>query len=286
MTILLWGGSGQLGKDIQRVLADQHHVIAISRSECDISDSAQVLSTTEKHRPDAIVNCAAMTDVPGCELHTEEAFTVNALAARHIADASRAVNAYLIHISTDYVFDGNKKTPYIESDLTAPVNTYGITKLAGDHFVNAYHPAAAVVRTSGLYGIFECCGKKTNFVETMLRLGRERAIVKVVDDEVLTPTYTRDLAGQIALMLNGKPAGIFHATNAGACSWYDFTQTIFSIAGYTTRLERTTVAAFGSPVRRPAYSVLENAALQKLGIDRMRPWQDALRAYMAERSDK
>ncbi len=285
MKILLFGAGGQLGKDIQRIFSGSDHVIPIAQSECDIRFFEPVKSVIDNNKPDIVINSAAMTDVPGCETQELAAFEVNALACKHLSLASKASGCSLLQISTDYVFDGNSKTPYTEDDITNPVNVYGVSKLSGEYFVKAYHDRFWIVRTCGLYGIHPNKGKKTNFVETMLKLAREKDVVRVVEDEILTPTFTLDLARQIKKLVSTNHYGVFHATNHGACSWYEFTRKIFELQSISTKLEPTTVKAFGSTVRRPAYSVLENKSLKELHIDTMSAWQNALAEYFEDRKN-
>ena len=189
----------------------------------------------------------------------------------------------MVHVSTDYVFDGVKRAPYVETDPPNPLNVYAMSKLAGEYAVlNAAGPHQ-VVRSSGLYGIRPCRAKGGNFIDTMFKLARERDEVRVVDDEVLTPTFTADLAAQIRILALEGPPGLYHATNHGSCSWYEFARLIFDLGNLRTPLSKTTVKEFAAPVRRPFYSVLDNAALAAAGLDRMRPWRDALTAYMRHR---
>ena len=215
-----------------------------------------------------------------------QALNVNALAAQRLALLCRAENCVLLHISTDYVFDGTRRAPYTESDLPNPLSAYGTTKLAGELLIRAAWPRHFIVRTCGLYGRAGTSGKGGNFVQTMLRLAREQAAaaqpkpICVVADQTCTPTFTFDLAAQLALLLEKETYGTYHATNAGACTWHECANAIFEIAGLSARAVPITSAEFGAPAVRPPWSVLENAALQKLGIDRMRPWREALVDYL------
>jgi dTDP-4-dehydrorhamnose reductase len=188
-----------------------------------------------------------------------------------------------VHVSTDYVFDGAKRAPYVEGDRPNPLNVYGVSKLAGEYAVLNAGGEHQVVRSSGLYGVRPCRAKGGNFIDTMFRLAAERDEVRVVNDEVLTPTFTADLAGQIRTLALEGPPGLYHATNQGSCSWFEFAQAIFELGRLRTPLRPTSVAEFGAPVRRPFYSVLDNAALRAAGLDRMRPWREALADYMRQR---
>lgn len=284
MTILIFGGEGQLGQDIQLALASET-IISAPHEEVDIINGVAVTDIVSRTRPDWIINAAAMTDVDRCESEELRAFDINALGAHNVAVAARSADCRVIQISTDYVFDGKKRAPYVESDPTGPLNAYGISKLAGEMYVRTTYGAHYIIRTSGLYGSHPCRGKGgRNFVDAMLRLGSERRELRVVADEVLTPTYTEDLAAQIHLLVEYAPrGGVYHATNDGECSWYDFAKEIFRLTGLEVSLKRTTAAEWGAPAKRPSYSVLRNAALQRERIDIMPHWRDALRRYLVRR---
>jgi dTDP-4-dehydrorhamnose reductase len=286
MKILLFGAAGQLGMDIQRVLKKDFSMTALSHAQCDLTDARQVDQVVSDQKPDTVINAAAMTDVPKCETQDTKSFAINGLAAKYVAQACNKMSCKLLHISTDYVFDGKKNEPYVESDLPRPLNVYGLSKLTGEYYIQANHDKFFIVRTSGLYGIHECRGKKTNFVETMLRLAKERDVIKVVDDEILTPTFTLHLAQQIKILIASEEYGIYHATNNGSCSWYAFTKKIFELAKINTTLHKTDAKTFGGSVRRPAYSVLKNRNLQNHGIDLMAPWDEALADYFKDRENK
>jgi dTDP-4-dehydrorhamnose reductase len=190
------------------------------------------------------------------------------------------LNAGLVHISTDYVFDGEKGAPYTETDPPNPINAYGTSKAAGEYFVRSLCKRHLVIRTSGLYGLAGSSGKGGNFVQTMLRLGRERQTVSVVTDQTLSPTFTLDLARMITLLIEGGAQGLFHVTNAGHCSWNEFAQAIFELAGESVHTEPITTASMGTAVRRPRFSALANNRLSEFGFDQMRPWRDALASYL------
>jgi dTDP-4-dehydrorhamnose reductase len=187
-------------------------------------------------------------------------------------------------MSTDYVFRGEKKDPYVEDDLLRPLNVYGVSKLAGEYFVQNICQKYFIVRTSGLYGLAGSRGKRGNFVELMLRLAQEGKEIRVVDDQVLTPTYTMDLARKIKELIAMEQFGLYHITNNGQCSWYEFAKEIFEASHLQANLHKTTTREFGARARRPDYSVLRNRALEKIGMDDLRTWKEALRAYLAARS--
>ena len=276
------GSTGQLGSDLVEAFASDD-VRGLAHEDMDIGDEAAVQRVLAALRPDIVVNTAAFHNVPKCETEVERAYALNAVAPRRLARVCAELGARLVQVSTDYVFDGAKQTPYVETDRAMPLNVYGVSKLAGEHEVLGAGGNHQVVRSSGLYGIRPCRAKGGNFIDTMYRVAAEKPEVRVVNDEVLTPTFTADLAAQIrALALEGKP-GLYHATNQGSCSWYEFARAIFDLGGIGTPLAPTSVHEMAAPVRRPFYSVLENAALATAGLDRMRPWREALTDYMARR---
>ena len=284
MKIAVIGADGQLGSDI--VAAGQaggHEVIALTLPQMDIADGEQVQRVLAGIGAGAIINTAAMHQVEKCESDPGRAFAVNALGVRHLALAARASGARLVHVSTDYVFDGAKMAPYLESDCPLPLNAYGNSKLAGELFVRSLAGKHYVIRVSGLYGKNPCLEKAggLNFVDLMLKLSRERKEVRVVDDEVLTPTSTVEVARQLMRMLEaGAPDGLYHATAEGSCSWYEFAREIFRVSRSTVILRKADPGEFPAKVPRPKYSVLENGNLKKLGLNGMAFWKDALAEYL------
>ena len=285
MKVAIFGISGQLGSDVAAALAS-HDGTPIDETRADIRDERIVIDTVREAAPEWVINCAAMTNVEGCERDPLAAFDVNALGAGHVARAAEAAGARLVHISTDYVFDGKRREPYHENDLPRPLNIYGASKLAGEWAVRAATHGALIVRTTGLYGFHACLGKGTNFVETMVKRAQSGAPTRVVNDEILTPTFTVDLAAQLrALVERDAAPGVYHATNAGACSWFEFAREIFALCGAERMPEPIPAAEWKSPVRRPAFSVLAHRALAELDLDIMPPWRDALARYMTGRKD-
>ncbi len=292
---LVIGATGQLGQDIVRVFAESgdFEVQTAARSKADfaldLNAPASIHEVIEKHsRPRIVINTAAAHNVPLCESGPEEAWRVNATGVAALARASTEVSARLIHISTDYVFGAQPRkdvegtsSPWLEHDLPAPLNVYGASKLAGEHLLAAACEDYAIVRSSGLYGRSPCLAKGGhNFVKQMLHLGEERGEVTVVTDEVSTPTSTLRLAHQIRTLALSEAQGIFHATCQGSCSWNEFATAIFEESNQPIPVLPAKSADFPSPVRRPAYSVLENRRLQELGLDIMPHWRDALREYL------
>ena len=276
------GATGQLGSDLLEAFRDLD-VHGLAHEDLEIGDPERVGAVLGGLRPDVVVNTAAFHNVPRCETMVPEAYALNAIAPGHLARTCGALDARLVHVSTDYVFDGAKRAPYLETDRPNPLNVYGTSKLAGEYAVLNGGERHQVVRSSGLYGMRPCRAKGGNFIDTMFKAAREKPEVRVVDDEVLTPTFTADLAGQIRVLALDGPPGLHHATNQGSCSWYEFARLVFDLGGLQTPLLPTSVREFAAPVRRPLYSVLENAALQGAGLDRMRHWREALTDYMRQR---
>lgn len=283
--MLLIGSTGQLGTDLCQAL--QHlEVVPLSHADIEITAMDSVKAMCSKHSPDAIVNTAAYVRVDDSETDLDKAFQVNAEGAKNVAVAAQETGARLVHISTDYVFGGEtelRAIPYTESDTPVPLNVYGESKLAGENFVRHFCPRHFIVRTSGLFGAAGSSGKGGNFVETMLRLAGERDELGVVSDQVFSPTYTRDLARKIAQLLTTEHYGIFHITNKGACSWYEFTVEILRLAGLKTPVVPVTSGQYPQKAKRPNFSVLDNYNLRLLSMDDLRPWQEALKDYMKEK---
>ena len=280
--VVVIGGNGQLGSDIvSRFRREGVSVRPITHEDVEVSNPDAVASVTGDLRPRIIVNTAAYHQVPACEASPERAFAVNALGPLYLAKAAEGLGAVLVQISTDYVFDGRKGSPYLEEDVPGPLNVYAASKLAGESFVRAYCERHFIVRTSGLYGEVPCRAKGTNFVTMMLRSAGEKAEVRVVDDEVLTPTATVDVARQLWGLVQTAAYGLYHLTNEGACSWYEFAEVIFRERGLRTPLRRASSADFPSPIKRPRYSVLENGRLKALGMNQMPHWRDSLLRHLA-----
>jgi len=273
--VLLTGANGMLGRDVMARLGARHHVLPYPREALDVTDPASVRAAFAAARPEAVIHCAAYTDVDGAESAPEEALRVNALGARHVAVAAQEAGAALAYVSTDYVFDGAGPGPYTEFDPTAPLNAYGRSKLAGELEVRAHARRHFIVRSAWLYG-----AHGRNFVHTILRLARERDRLEVVDDQVGCPTWTRDLADVLGTLLGGGAYGTYHAASEGSCSWHAFACAVLEARGLTTPVEAVTSDRFPRPARRPAVSVLRNLALEAQGV-RMRPWRDALAEYLA-----
>jgi dTDP-4-dehydrorhamnose reductase len=285
MRIVLIGANGQLGSDLVKVLRPLHDLVPLTHAEVEVTDPASVDAMMQAQRPDLVMNMAAFHKVDVCEEQPELTFAVNTYGPRNLALACRAHGAVLLHMSTDYVFGGDKTriTPYAETDPPAPINAYGISKAAGEQFIRYLLERYFIVRVTGLYGVAGSSGKDGNFVELMLRLAREGKPIRVVDDQRMTPTYTVDLAHQIAALIATPHYRLYHATSQGSCTWHEFATEIFRQGGLSPNLSRAKTGDFGEKAVRPGYSVLENKALQNLGIDQMRPWTEALAGYLKER---
>jgi dTDP-4-dehydrorhamnose reductase len=230
------------------------------------------------------VNTAAFHRVDDCEEQVAQSFAVNAVGVHNLVRAANQVGAVLVHFSTDYVFDGSQRRPYAETDHPHPQSIYALSKLAGELMVRRYADKYFLIRTCGLYGHAGSSGKGGNFVETMVRLAKAEKPIRVVNDQVLTPTSTKDLAEKLVPLIHTDRYGLYHMTNTGECSWYEFAREVFRLAGLKPNLEPTTTAAFGAPARRPAYSVLDNLAYRAAGFADFRPWQEALSDYIRSRA--
>lgn len=279
MKIALLGANGQLGHDLQRELKS-HDVRPFTRQDFDVTDQTAVHAALMEARPEIVLNTTAFHRVDDCETYPELAYDVNVLALLNLVRAANELDAVLLHISTDYVFDGSSRSPYTEKSEPFPLSVYGNSKLSGELLVRTMSRRYVLIRTCGLYGSAGSHGKGGNFVETMLAKARRGESIKVVDDQVITPTYTVDLARQIAALLPTGNFGLFHITNEGSCTWYEFARAIFEISGVSADLSPTTSVFYKSPAIRPKYSVLENARLKDLRLNQMRHWRDALSAYL------
>jgi dTDP-4-dehydrorhamnose reductase len=289
MRYAVLGAAGQLGRDLCPRLPGE--VISLSRTgspTIDLARPESLRTLLEDMRPDVIINCAAYNFVDRAESEPQEAFAVNAWGVRELARLCRDHDCLLVHFSTDYVFglDSTRRQPWTESDAPGPVSVYGLSKLAGEYLVRAICPRHLVIRTCGLYGVWGSGGKGGNFVETMLRLAGQGKPLRVVDDQICTPSYTVDVAQMTLALLKSERPGLYHVTNSGSCSWHEFARTIFELSGVSANLTPVPSREYLTPARRPAYSVLDHAGLRDLGIPSPRPWREALAAYLRERQQK
>lgn len=284
MKVVVIGAAGQLGSALLAALKGLP-VTGLTREQLDLLDSARVREVLSQLRPTVVINTAAYLQVDLAEDQPEQAFLANGTAVLHLARLSSELGFKLVQISTDYVFglEAGRSTPYRETDLPGPVGVYGQSKLLGEGLVQAYAERHLVVRSAGLYAPIGSRKKGGNFVETMLRLGAAKKALKVVADQVSTPTYAADLALGIRGLLEADAQGLYHLTNAGQVSWYELAQAIFRQAHLEVDLSPTTASAYGAKAKRPAYSVLDNKKAQALGV-KLRPWDEALAAYLVARA--
>ncbi|MGH9738293.1 MAG: dTDP-4-dehydrorhamnose reductase [Candidatus Acidiferrales bacterium] len=282
MKIAVIGANGQLGHDaVSAFAATGDEVCPLTHAQIELLDLGSVQEVMKKEQPDLVVNTAAMHHVENCEREPEKAFAVNGVGARNLALVAREIGATVMHVSTDYVFDGAKLKPYEESDAPRPLNVYGNTKLAGEYFVRSTIEKHFVIRTSAIYGKHPCRAKGgLNFIELMLKLARERGAVRVVDNEFVSPTPTAEIAREMVELSRSDHYGLYHATAEGSCSWYEFARAIFDLAKVNVKLEAAGPNEFPAKVARPLYSVLENRALKCHGLNVFRPWQEGLRDYL------
>lgn len=288
MRVVVIGADGQLGTDVVRAFADNGDTASpLTHADIELSSLDSVSSRLQELRPELVVNTAAMHHVDKCELEPHKAFAVNGIGARNLAIVARDFGAALMHVSTDYVFDGSKKTPYEEHDAPRPLNVYGTTKLAGEYFVRSTIEKHFVLRTSAIYGKSPCRAKGgLNFIELMLKLAKERGEVKVVDSEFVTPTPTTEIARQMVLLSRCDAYGLYHATAEGSCSWHEFAQEIFALTGTKVSLKVAGPNEFPAKVPQPKYSVLENRALKGRGLNVFTSWKDGLREYLGTRAEQ
>ena len=280
MRVLLLGASGQLGSDIVRLWRDPAvTLIPATRADADVTDSAATGRLVARVNPDLVINTTAFHNLPQAEADPETCFRVNVLGGWHVARAARSCSAAVVQISTDYVFDGAKRTPYLEDDARRGVNVYGSAKVATEDVVRQANPDSLIVRVSGLYGVAGSAGKGGNFVETMLRLAREGNPIRVVSDQVTAPTNTAEIAEALLPAVRDGIRGTIHlAAGGGGCSWHEFAAAIFAIAGIQPDLRAVTTAEFAAPLERPMYSVLGTTRVPALGH-----WQSGLERYMREK---
>ncbi|MBM3970817.1 MAG: dTDP-4-dehydrorhamnose reductase [Planctomycetes bacterium] len=279
--IVIIGATGQLGHDLCERLGPR--AVGLTHREVELCERESLSQTLSPLRPRIVINTAAFNFVDDAETRAGEAFAVNALGVRELSLVCRDLDCVLVHFSTDYAFglDGCRRDPYSEDDVSGPINIYGTSKLAGECFVRSLCPKHFVVRTCGLYGHHGSGGKGRNFVNTMLRLAREGRPVRVVADQICTPTATADLADATLRLIETDAFGLYHWTNGGQCSWHEFASEIFRLAGLTVDCTPITTAEFGSRALRPAFTVLEARRWQTLGLPTPRPWQDALREFLS-----
>ena len=275
MKVMIIGSEGMLGHDLVAVLSPLHEVVTTTIDTLDITDIDKTIKTVKKNNPDVLIHAAAITDVDGSESNPDLAYKVNAIGTRNVAVACKEVGASMVYISTDYVFDGTNTTPYNEYDQTKPLGVYGKTKHTGETYVRDTLSKFYIVRTAWLYGYHG-----PNFVTTMLNLAKNTKDISVVDDQVGSPTYTVDLANAISTIINRSSYGIYHFTNTGHCSWFEFATEIFKQAGVEVNLKPVTTEEFPRPAPRPKYSVLNHYSWKMEGYSPIRNYKEALEDYM------
>jgi dTDP-4-dehydrorhamnose reductase len=280
MQTIILGAHGQLGHAFCQRLGPT--ALGLGRERADLTRPAELRKLLGELRPQTVINCAAYNFVDRAEKHPLEAMEVNLAGTASLARTCAELDCLLLHFSTDHVFgqDRQRKSPYTEDGMPGPVNVYGHSKLGGEYAVRSLCPLHFIVRTCGLYGQAGSTGKRGNFVDTMLRLGREEPRVKVVEDQICTPTFVDDLVEASLNLLTTQCHGVYHLTNAGSCSWLEFARTIFSLAGVAAEAVGVTSAVLARSAQRPGYSVLDGGRYGNLGFPAMRPWQAALQSYL------
>ncbi|WP_405287506.1 dTDP-4-dehydrorhamnose reductase [Methanobrevibacter sp.] len=275
MKILITGSNGMLGHDLENVLKDKHELILTTSKTLDITDKDKTMEIIKENNPDIVINSAAYTDVDGCETNQDLAYAVNGQGVKNLALACRQIDCPLVHVSTDYVFDGTARDPIPEDGEIGPISVYGKSKLMGEQAIEEILDKYFIVRTAWLYGIN---GK--NFPKTMLELAENHPEITVVYDEVGTPTYTPDLAYGISELIETDFYGIYHLTNSGSCSWCEFARYIFEIAGRDVNVVPVTASEFSRPAPRPSYSVLMNKKWIENGFEPLRDYKEAISEYI------
>lgn len=282
MKILIIGAGGQLGSELVNLLQDDT-LIPLTHRDIEMTDYQQVSDIISSNMPDIIINTAAYHKVDNCEDNVEQSFSVNTYAVRILAKICSELCITFVHFSTDYVFGGDRRTPYTEDDIPNPLSVYATSKLAGEYFIRNISRRHFVIRTCGLYGAKGISGKGGNFIELMLRFARENKPIRVIADQVVTPTYAKELALKVSQLIRTNEYGLYHITNNGECSWYEFARTIFELTDISANLSPTTSSEFNAKAKRPPYSVLENRNLKRLTLDDMKPWEKALKEYLQEK---
>jgi dTDP-4-dehydrorhamnose reductase len=284
MKIAIIGSTGQLGRDLMKTLSERHKVKGLTHQDIEVTDYDSCL-TLKKYHPDVIINTAAFHKTDQCEEEPQKTFLVNTVGPKNVAKVSRETEATTVFISTDYVFDGSKNEPYIENDLPNPINTYGISKLAGE-LCTRQNPKHYIVRVASLFGTAGASGKGGNFIETMITKAINHEPINVVDDQWMSPTYTKDASEAIGKMIErGVTFGTYHVTNEGFCTWFEFAKQIFSLLNLHPELNPIKTAQLQAKAQRPRFSALKSAKLPGYGI-RTRQWTEALSDYLIEKGHK
>ncbi|MBA3648027.1 MAG: dTDP-4-dehydrorhamnose reductase [Chitinophagales bacterium] len=280
MKVAVIGANGQLGTDVCEVFSIAHNVIPLTHNDIEIGEIDNVKKVLSEIKPDAVVCTAAAHNVPKCEQEPDIAFRINGIGSLNLAKASQDLDFKLVQYSTDYVFDGRKMKPYTEADPVFPQSVYAVTKYTGEQFIQNYCTKYFVVRVSGIYGKIPCRAKGGNFISTMVKLSKEKPEVRVVNDEVLTPTPTKEIAKNTLSLIETEAYNLYHMTCEGEVSWYEFARTIFDALNLKTPLYEASVKDFPLVVKRPFYSVLDNYNLQRIGLNQMPGWKEALTEFL------
>lgn len=285
--VVLIGSSGQLGTDIVRIFHDKKYfeIISLTHKDVDVTNYVSARQILKELSPDIIINTAAYHNVDEVEENAERAFLVNSISQKNLAELCSEQSWKMVFISTDYVFgqDKERKTPYKENDLTGPVNVYGVSKVAGEQLTQYLCEKHFIIRVSGLFGVAGSSGKGTNFVETMVRLGKEQGEVNIVNDQTLSPTYTKNVVENLHELLKTDLYGLYHMTSKGQCSWWEFAREIFRITKMKVKCNSVDSQFFKTKATRPKYSALENSKLEKIKKNLMRSWQENLLLYLKEK---
>ena len=282
MRIVVIGADGQLGTDLVRTL-EKEDVQPLYFPEFDVTEPTKVRGTLKGLKPQVVINTAAFHRVDECEDQPEMSFQVNATAVLNLARLARELDFVLVHFSTDYVFDGRKRSPYVEEDRPNPLNVYAVSKLAGEFFICSLLDRYFIIRTCGLFGEASSREKGYNFVDRMIALEKEGRLIRVVDDQWVTPTATAELAERLEKLIRTDHYGLFHLTCQGECTWFGFAQKIFALLGMTPRLEPVDSRSYGARARRPLYSVLENKRAREIGLRDLSSWENALEQYLKKK---
>lgn len=281
MRIAVIGGQGQLGSDVVRLARHHGNEVEVwSHREVPVESADAVDRAVADREPDAVVNCAAFHDLLACEREPLQAFAVNSVGALNVARSTAQARAINVYISTDYVFDGRRRTPYNEDYPPNPLSVYAASKLSGELLTRSYSDRSLVLRVSGLYGAVPCRAKGENFITKMLRLSSSGEELKIVDDEVLSPTPTAVIAARLLELLDLEAQGLYHLTSEGECSWFEFASEIFRLVEQEVRIRPVSSSYFGAAVSRPAYSVLANQRLSELEVEPMPHWRTGLQEFL------
>lgn len=288
MRIAILGSTGQFGGDFNRFLNPhlECQLVPLSHDDVDVADAAAVSGALKDLKPDVVLNCAALVNADGCEDDPSEAVRINSIGALNVARACTEVDAVCVHISSDFVFDGRTNTPYLESDLPFPVNIYGVSKLAGEHMVQSASPRHLILRVASLFGVSKPRTKKHagDFVDVMIAKSQAGEDLRVISDIYMSPTYTLDAVEKcLELVSVQAPFGVYHLTNAGHCSWYEFARTIFELLEWPVSVSAISQNEYKAKARRPPFSALATIKLTQAGLSPMRPWKDALRACLIKK---